>query len=64
MASVIGDATKVKVATCNLNQWALDFKGNLARIEASIVEAKARGCTFRTGPDLEITGYGCEDYFH
>ena len=43
-------ALYVKVATCNLNNWALDFKGNLARIEASVVEAKAQGCHFRTGP--------------
>eukprot|EP00928_Gymnodinium_smaydae_P098103 TRINITY_DN9046_c0_g5_i1.p1 TRINITY_DN9046_c0_g5~~TRINITY_DN9046_c0_g5_i1.p1 ORF type:complete len:796 (-),score=201.07 TRINITY_DN9046_c0_g5_i1:86-2389(-) len=53
----------VKVATCNLNQWAMDFAGNLERIKASINEAKAQGCTFRTGPELEITGYGCEDHF-
>lgn len=57
-------AVYVKVATCNLNNWALDFKGNLMRIEESIREAKAQGCKFRTGPELEITGYGCEDYFH
>lgn len=25
-----------RVATCNLNQWAMDFEGNLRRIEASI----------------------------
>mmetsp|Transcript_70689 Transcript_70689/g.229694 ORF Transcript_70689/g.229694 Transcript_70689/m.229694 type:complete len:742 (-) Transcript_70689:60-2285(-) len=56
-------AALVKVATCNLNQWAMDFKGNLARILESIAEAKAAGCTFRTGPELEITGYGCEDSF-
>jgi NAD+ synthase (glutamine-hydrolysing) len=41
----------------------MDFVGNLARIETSIREAKAQGCTFRTGPELEITGYGCEDHF-
>ena len=52
-----------KLATCNLNQWAMDFKGNLQRIEESIREAKAAGCTFRCGPELEITGYGCEDAF-
>ena len=52
-----------KVATCNLNQWAMDFEGNLRRIEASIAEAKAAGCRFRTGPELEVTGYGCEDSF-
>ena len=57
-------APLVRVASCNLNQWAMDFKGNLARVEASVREAKAAGCTFRTGPELEITGYGCEDYFH
>ncbi|EOD40799.1 hypothetical protein EMIHUDRAFT_460331 [Emiliania huxleyi CCMP1516] len=50
-------------ATCNLNQWAMDFRGNLERIEASIREAKAAGCTFRTGPELEVTGYSCEDSF-
>ena len=52
-----------KLATCNLNQWAMDFEGNLQRIEESIKEAKAAGCTFRCGPELEITGYGCEDSF-
>ena len=52
-----------RVATCNLNQWAMDFRGNLERIKESIREAKAAGCTFRTGPELEITGYGCEDSF-
>ena len=56
-------ARLVNVATCNLNCWAMDFNGNLERIEASIREAKAKGCTFRTGPELEITGYGCEDHF-
>lgn len=53
----------VKVASCNLNQWAMDFKGNLQRIKESIKEAKAQGCSFRTGPELEITGYTCEDWF-
>mmetsp|Transcript_10444 Transcript_10444/g.33049 ORF Transcript_10444/g.33049 Transcript_10444/m.33049 type:complete len:337 (-) Transcript_10444:1574-2584(-) len=52
-----------RLATCNLNQWAMDFRGNLERIEASIREAKAAGCTFRTGPELEVTGYSCEDSF-
>jgi len=28
--------TLVKLATCNLDQWALDFDGNLARIRESI----------------------------
>ncbi|ORX95960.1 carbon-nitrogen hydrolase, partial [Clohesyomyces aquaticus] len=51
------------VATCSLNQWALDWEGNLARIKQSIKEAKARGATLRVGPELEICGYGCLDHF-
>jgi len=53
----------VQVATCNLNQWALDFDLNLANVESSIRQAKANGARFRTGPELELTGYGCEDHF-
>ncbi|TMW63140.1 hypothetical protein Poli38472_002081 [Pythium oligandrum] len=53
----------VTVATCNLNQWALDFDGNLERIITSIREAKRRGATYRVGPELEVCGYGCEDHF-
>ena len=52
------------VATCNLNQWAMDFTGNLKRIEESIRVAKARGARYRCGPELEVSGYGCEDHFH
>eukprot|EP00397_Hematodinium_sp_SG-2012_P012107 GEMP01012268.1.p1 GENE.GEMP01012268.1~~GEMP01012268.1.p1 ORF type:complete len:749 (-),score=146.15 GEMP01012268.1:787-3033(-) len=56
-------AYQVKVATCNLNQWALDFDGNKERIRESIIIAKKAGARFRTGPELEITGYSCEDHF-
>ena len=52
------------VATCNLNQWVLDFKGNRERILRSINEAKKRGCTYRIGPELEVPGYSCEDHFY
>lgn len=45
----------ITVATCSLNQWALDFKGNLARTLESIRIAKERGATLRIGPELEIT---------
>jgi NAD+ synthase (glutamine-hydrolysing) len=53
----------VTVATCNLNQWALDFDGNLQRIIESINIAKQKGARYRLGPELEVTGYGCEDHF-
>lgn len=51
------------LATCNLNQWALDWEGNAERIISSIQIAKAKGATLRVGPELEITGYGCYDHF-
>ncbi|CAG9861119.1 unnamed protein product [Phyllotreta striolata] len=55
---------KVTIAASTLNQWALDFEGNLDRILQSILEAKELGATFRTGPELEICGYSCEDHFY
>ncbi|CAG2236025.1 E6.3.5.1 [Mytilus edulis] len=51
------------LATCTLNQWAMDFEGNLSRIIESIQKAKELGATYRLGPELEITGYGCADHF-
>lgn len=51
------------LATCQLNQWALDFEGNLERIILSIKKAKEAKATLRVGPELEITGYGCLDHF-
>ncbi|KAF8380004.1 hypothetical protein HHK36_027473 [Tetracentron sinense] len=53
----------LKVATCNLNQWAMDFDCNLRNIKESISRAKEAGAVIRLGPELEITGYGCEDHF-
>lgn len=40
----------VTVATCNLNQWALDFDANLERIKESIRIAKSKNATYRLGP--------------
>ncbi|XP_043786606.1 glutamine-dependent NAD(+) synthetase isoform X1 [Apis laboriosa] len=54
----------VTVAVCTLNQWALDFDGNSRRILQSIQEAKDAGATYRSGPELEICGYSCEDHFY
>jgi hypothetical protein len=45
---------KVTIAVCTLNQWALDFEGNLHRILQSIQEAREAGASFRSGPELEI----------
>ncbi|KAH7061757.1 NAD+ synthetase [Paraphoma chrysanthemicola] len=54
---------RIVVATCSLNQWALDWEHNLARIKQSIRDAKERGASVRVGPELEICGYGCLDHF-
>lgn len=42
------------IASCSLNQWALDWEGNLTRIKASILEAKARSASLRVGSELEV----------
>lgn len=51
------------MASCNLNQWAMDFDNNLQNIKDSISRAKEAGARIRIGPELEVTGYGCEDHF-
>ncbi|XP_031548903.1 glutamine-dependent NAD(+) synthetase-like [Actinia tenebrosa] len=55
---------RVTLATCSLNQWALDFEGNVRRILESIQISKDRGASYRLGPELEICGYGCADHFY
>jgi len=55
---------KAAVAVCSLNQWALDFDGNLERILESVRVAKEAGAAYRSGPELEIPGYSCQDHFH
>ena len=55
---------KVCVASCSLNQWALDFDGNYSRICKTITQAKDLGALIRVGTELEICGYGCYDHFY
>eukprot|EP00922_Rhytidocystis_sp_ex-Travisia-forbesii_P024431 GHVS01035855.1.p1 GENE.GHVS01035855.1~~GHVS01035855.1.p1 ORF type:complete len:437 (+),score=78.45 GHVS01035855.1:95-1405(+) len=63
-SSLIRDpATLASVAACTLNQWAMDFDGNLERTIVSLQRAKAEGAKLRVGPELELCGYGCEDHF-
>ena len=45
----------VTVATCSLNQWVLDWEGNLRRIKESIQLAKEAGATLRVGPEVSST---------
>ena len=43
---------KAVLATCNLNQWSLDFEGNTARIIESIEIAKARARAVSAGTGI------------
>jgi NAD+ synthase (glutamine-hydrolysing) len=52
----------VTVAVATLPSVPLDFLGNKDRILQSIRIAKEKGATIRTGPELEIPGYGCLDH--
>lgn len=54
--------TYISVAACTLPSVPLDFQGNRDRIIQSIRVAKEKGATIRTGPELEIPGYGCLDH--
>jgi hypothetical protein len=63
MTGTNGTASLITAATCTLNQWALDFDGNLERVYESCVQAKQKGASYRLGPELELCGYGCEDHF-
>ena len=42
----------ITLATCSLNQWALDFEGNAERIVESIRQAKKAGAKLRVGPEV------------
>ena len=51
------------VGVSQLNQWAMSFNHNKRNIIESIREAKRLGAAYRLGPELEVSGYGCEDHF-
>ncbi|XP_068218898.1 glutamine-dependent NAD(+) synthetase-like isoform X1 [Palaemon carinicauda] len=52
------------LATCSLNQLALDYEGNVERIIESVQRAKDAGARYLCGTELSITGYGCGDHYH
>lgn len=53
----------VRVATCALDQWALDLPGNLQRIKSAIVKAKHEGARFCITPELSIASYSLQDHW-
>lgn len=44
---MVGQQRIAVMATCQLDQWAMDFEGNLERIARSIDEARRRGARYR-----------------
>jgi NAD+ synthase (glutamine-hydrolysing) len=54
----------IKVAAAVLNQTALAWDENAARIVAAIAAAREQGVSVLCLPELCICGYGCEDAFH
>lgn len=55
---------QIKVGAAALNQTPLDWEGNYQNILAAINQAKSKGIKLLCLPELCITGYGCEDFFH
>ena len=54
----------VRIASSNLNQTPLDWRGNLRNIKESISLAKDNKVGILCLPELAITGYGCQDLFY
>ena len=53
----------ITVSSCNLNQFSLDFHGNLHRILQAVKKAKNGGSCLIITPELSICGYSCLDAF-
>ena len=51
----------LRVAAAVLNQTPLDWRHNLANVQACLAEARAAGVSVLCLPELCLTGYGCED---
>lgn len=54
---------KCTLATCQLNQWVLDYDGNRDRIIEAIKAAKAASASLILTPELCIPGYGLLDHW-
>lgn len=52
------------LATCQLNQWAMSFGHNKRNTIESIKRAKEMGAAYLLGPELQLSGYSCEDHFY
>lgn len=55
--------SRTKICHCSLNQSAMDFENNKRRIIESLEFAIKNDCAIRTGGELEVPGYSCDDHF-
>ncbi|UYI49989.1 NAD(+) synthase [Vibrio natriegens] len=55
---------KLRISSCSLNQTPMDWSGNLLNIQKAIKIAHQAGAELLITPELCISGYGCEDFFH
>ncbi|CAE6937170.1 Catalyzes the ATP-dependent amidation of deamido-NAD to form NAD. Uses [Vibrio sp. B1FLJ16] len=55
---------KLRISSCSLNQTPMDWNGNLTNIKKAIQIAHNKGAKLLITPELCISGYGCEDFFH
>ncbi|MGP8305565.1 NAD(+) synthase [Vibrio sp. YIC-376] len=55
---------KLRISSCSLNQTPMDWSGNMKNIQQAIHVAHASGSELLITPELCISGYGCEDFFH
>jgi len=53
----------VRIASSNLNQTPLDWRGNFNNIKESISLAKENKVEILCLPELSITGFGGQDFF-
>ncbi|MFS1429340.1 NAD(+) synthase [Vibrio splendidus] len=54
----------IRISTCSLNQTPMDWEGNVNNIRKAINIAHKKGAKLLITPELSISGYGCEDFFH
>jgi len=54
----------MRVGVCTLNQWAMDWDGNLKRIITAIRKSYSEGAGIHVGLELEICSYSNLDHFH
>ena len=53
----------LRISTCSLKQWAMDFEGNQKNIIECLTEVKKQSPDIVLLPELATTGYSCQDHF-